>query len=235
MATRPVTNFRELGHAILSRTGQTEPKDPHAIDVPADLLQSLKNFKVEQLDYALACDQADEGRATRDAALERIGNADDDVEAGLEKLARAMTGEDIGDRRNPFKPFGNTSVSEISKMAYAKVPETVRSLADAVLAVAKPGSKTAAAAHGCKKDADKLEAALAAIVVPQTVFAAAMSVRDEQKLPRWHKALGSLKRRAALAWEDEPGLLAAVFAPPAAVTQVRAARKKKVAGPEAGA
>jgi len=211
-----VKRQRAHGAAVLDRLGQETV--PPALRVP------VKDFKDAQRDLERASAAADEARAVRDAALEAVAAADASLDASVGALADALVGAGLGTRQKPFGAFSRHSVSSIVTMAYAVEAKEVRALCIAVRRT-KPSAQVAKAVARCEKDLAAVEHALAAVAKPQAAYAKALAKRDAL-FPTWTRAFSRLKRHAAVAWEDDPSTLQAVFAAPDAIVAPRVHRRK---------
>jgi hypothetical protein len=106
----------------------------------------------------------------------------------------------------------------------------MRELAEAIEKKAPPASVKKALAT-CLKNASSIETALGKLTGPQAAYTKALGDRDAL-LPDWSKALRRLKKRAAVAWEDDEGTYKAVFA---AVESIQAPKTKRRGKKEPGA
>jgi hypothetical protein len=66
---------------------------------------------------------------------------------------------------------------------------------------------------------------LAKLTKPQAAFAKALAERDAL-LPEWSKALRTLRKHAAAAWDEDDGTYKALFAPLGAVQAPKKRRAK---------
>jgi hypothetical protein len=222
MATTSLTEHRTYGRLVLERLD--------AVTIPAVLKPRVATFKKTHDAYEAAALRADDTRAKRDAALDAVGDADDVFDPSINDLANKMAGAGLGSRQNPFKGLSPHSPSQLTSLPYAEEPKALRALADAVLKK-KPPSDVAKAISACLKNASALEAALAKLVQPQAAYSKALADRDAL-LPAWSKALRTLKKHAAAAWDEDPSTYKAIFAPAEAVQAPRKKRPaKKTAAP----
>ena len=197
-----VTNFHAYGDAILNRLGQTKPKSPDAVAVPASVLPALQNYAKVHEKYAVACAKTDKCREKRDKALAAIGAADGKLDRGIYDLADALVGAKLGGRKNPFEGLSPHAPYAMTKLNYADTAPAVRKLVAAVLAKG-PAADVAKLAGHLLTWADELDTARGGLDAPQTEFAAEMGKRDAM-LPDWQKALNALKAFAKAGWIDEP-------------------------------
>lgn len=217
MAKPTVTiNQRSYGAAVLDRLGGETL--PGALKAPA------KEFRNQHVLIEKASVATEASRASRDAALEAVASADATLDASVEVLASAVAGAGLGTRSRPFASFTRHQVSELVNLAYATEAKEVRALCAAIRR-AKPEPAVLRAVATCEKNVQSVERAITALAKPQAAYAKALASRDAL-LPAWTRALARLKRHAAVAWEDEPATIHAVFARPDAVTAPKARRKK---------
>lgn len=219
------TNISEqigLGGVILGRLGNRA--------IPTALKAYVATFKAHYGSFEKASQVADAARDKRDEALEKVGDKDDFLDADLESLAAEMVGAKMGKRANPFRDFSRHAPGHLVRLPYATEATEVLSL---VLAIGKkkPAAAVAKAAAKCKASAQAVQSALADLTHPQTAYSTAMAARDAL-LPGCLKALRKLKTQARAAWDDEPGVYQAIFAPPDKVQAPKAKRSsKKINGP----
>jgi hypothetical protein len=197
-----VVNQRAQGEAILARLAD--------LGTPAALKAPAKAFTQAQAELEAASKKVEAARDARDEALAAVGNADDVLDAAVLALADTMVGAGLGTRLRPLASFTTFAPSALTALAYADEVREVRAIVGKISKV-KPGASVAKAAAACAKAADGVERALKAMPGPQSAYAKAIGARDALLLA-WQKNLGRLKKHAALAWEDDPATLKAVFA-----------------------
>jgi hypothetical protein len=225
MATTSIGEQRVYGRMVLERLDGAQ--------APAALKGPIATFKKAHEAYEKAASRVEEERATRDAALDAVGDADDGFDASASELADKVIGAGLGKRKSPFAAFSKLSPSGLAALPYAEGPKAARGLVAALKKAGPPADVLKVAAR-LLKDADAVEAALGKLTKPQAAYAKSLADR-EALLPGWSKALRSLKRHAAAAWDEEEATFKAIFAPPGAVQAPKKARaKKKKAKGEAG-
>lgn len=192
--------------------------------IPAALKPYLATFKSEHAGFEKAGKAASAARDRRDKALDLVGVADDNVDTSVESLAEAMVGAQMGKRTNPFQAFSKHSPSKLVRLPYAVQVGEVLALV-AAIAKKSPAPVVAKAAAACKKNAEAVQSALNALTVPQSDYSTALAARDAL-LPGCTRALRKLKTQAKAAWDDEPGVYEAMFAPPEKVQAPKKPTKK---------
>jgi hypothetical protein len=221
MATSSIYNIRKLAEAIHDRLEDkafpmTKIFKPHA-----------NAFIATQTAYEKAAVATEEAERARDDALERIGQADDALDASLDTYADDLSGAKLGPRQNPFKPFSKYAPSALKALPYATEPKAVRALV-AEVAKKKPPSTVAKAGAACLARCVAVEKALSGFGKPTSAYQKALAARDAQ-LPELQKALKTLKTHAASAFADDASTLTALFAPPDTVQAPKQRRRKKAA------
>jgi hypothetical protein len=216
MAGTNISEHRSYGQAVLDRLADTP--------LPPALKPSVTAFTKAHGAYDAAAVLTDSAREKRDLALDLIGDLDDTFDTGAGQLADKMVGAGLGKRTNPFAGLSKHSPSQLTSLPYADEPKAMRALITEIQKKNPPAEVKKAIAR-CLKDATALESALDKLTKPQAAFAKALAARDAL-LPTWTKALRSLKRQAAAAWDDDEATYKAVFAPVGAVQAPKKARKK---------
>lgn len=216
MANRTVSNQRAHGEAVLGRL--------EAESLPAALKAPAKEFKGVQREVESASRATEEARGVRDGALEELAMADAALDGYVDSLADALVGAGMGTRRSPLASFTRRSVSELVGLAYATEAKEVRALC-AAIRKRKPASSVVKVVAQCEKQVGVVERSIAALAKPQASYAKALAKRDAL-FPEWTRKLARLKRHAAVAWEDEPAMLSAIFAPPGTISAPKAKRRK---------
>lgn len=238
MGATNISEQVEQGGVILERLGKRT--------IPAALKPHVATFKVEYGGFEKATEVAAGKRERRDEALEEVGNLDTALDVDIESLAKVAAGAAMGTRANPFRGLSKYSPSKLARLPYATEAAEVVKLA-AAIRKAKLPAEVKKSAEKCKKSAEAVEAALNDLSHPQAEYSTALAARDAL-LPGCVKALRKLKTQAKAAWDDEPGVYAAVFAPPdkvqapvkpetkkaKATKQANAAKKKATDKPDAG-
>lgn len=194
----------EEGGVILERLGKRT--------IPAALKPHVAAFKAEYGGFEKATADAAGKRQKRDEALEAVGDLDSTLDVDVESLARAAAGADMGTRANPFRGLSKYSPGKLTRLPYATEAAEVVKLVAAIGKTKLPADVKAKAAK-CKKSAEAVQSGLKALSHPQVEYSTALATRDAL-LPGCAKALRKLKTQAKAAWDDEPGVYEAVFAPP---------------------
>jgi len=216
VANRTVSNQRAHGEAVLGRLD--------AELLPTALKAPAKEFKNVHRDVESASKATEDARGLRDGALEEVATADAALDGYVDSLADALVGAGMGTRRSPLASFTRRSVSDLVGLAYATEAKEVRALCAAIRKT-KPASSVVKVVTQCEKQVAVVERAIAALAKPQASYAKALAKRDAL-FPEWTRKLARLKRHAAVAWEDEPAMLKAIFAPPGAISAPKAKRRK---------
>jgi hypothetical protein len=220
--TRSIVDYRALGAAIVERLTSTP--------LPAALKSPASDFRGQHRALEAASHQAEVARAKRDEAIARLGQADEALDESNRRLADKVVGAELGARTRPFARVGGPTLSDLNAMAYADEVKAVRALVKKIEKV-KPPAEVKRALADCARRAEAVAQALRALSKPQLDYERALHARDAL-LPGWERALRRLKRHAAVAWEDDLGTLAAVFAAPPALQ--RPVRRRAPATPESG-
>jgi hypothetical protein len=221
-ALRSIEDRVIYGDTILARM---------ASGIPGRLRGQAQAFARAHATYTDAARAADKARTARDHALAKVNAADATLDDSVLALADAMASSDMGTRIRPFARFSKFSPSALVDLAYKTEVVEVRRLVAAILK-AKPDGRVRAVCTKCTKNAGAVEKALAAIAGPQSGFARAIAKRDALLLD-WTKRLETLRRHAAVAWEEDPAAYDAFFEPPAGV--VSPAKKRPTKKPSAAA
>ncbi len=216
MAKKTTTNQRAYGTTVLERLAGEA--------LPAALKGPAKGFKEAHANVEKASKATEAARAVRDAALEAVASADAALDVSVEALADGLVGAGLGSRKAPLASFTRRTVSELVSLAYATEAKEVRALCAAVRR-AKPPAPVTKALATCEKNLQHVERAIAAIAKPQATYAKALASRDAL-LPAWTRAIGRLKRHAAVAWEDDLATIRATFAPPDDIATPKPKRRK---------
>lgn len=211
-----IRNQLTYGGAVLERLQAS----PHA----GALKKSARDFGAVHDRYGKACARVDAALEKRDDALDDVGGSDGKLDPLLLALANGMVGAGLGQRQNPFKGFSPHAPQALADLAYATEVAAVRDLIKNVRK-AKPPAVVLTALGAAGKAADAVEAALQALSAPQAAYEAAMRERDALLLG-WNKALGRLKRVAAVVYDEDKAGCRALFAP---AQRVQAPQKKRKA------
>ncbi len=201
-----ITNFRDAGDTVLASLEGVP-------DVVRKLIATqIATFTATHGKYSTACELADTRRLDRDAAVKAIATKDAVLDADILALADRLVAAGLGARKNPFASFSSFAPGALSDLAYEKSIKATRELVAKVLAAGAPAD-VQKAGNACLQAAKGVEGALQGLTQPQTAFAVAMADRDAM-LPAWQKDMTSLKKHAAAAWLDHPGVWQAVFGKP---------------------
>lgn len=220
MSTTNISEQIDLGGVVLQRLAKRA--------LPTPLKSYAATFKAEYVGFEKASVVAEAARVKRDEALEAVGEADDTLDVDVDSLATEIVGAKLGKRGNPFQGFSRHTPSGLARLPYAIEAREVLELV-ATLTKAKPPAAVAKAAAKCKKSAAMVKSALDDLTEPQAEYSTALAARDAL-LPGCLKALRKLKVQAKAAWDDEPGVYQAVFAPPGKVQAPKAKRAVKKKG-----
>lgn len=226
MKSRSFQNQQVYGDTLLMRLGRS----PRA----GALKREAQAFKGAQNGYTKACDKVAASQARRDDALLAIAEADDGLDHALLTLADRLVGAGLGLRKNPFADYSSYSPSRLTALGYAEEAKEARALL-AALRKKKLSADLGASVKAALLATEKVAAALKGLAAPQADYEAAMQDRDGLLL-QWNKALGRLKRAAAVVYDEDRAGYRALFAPSTEVlTPVRRTRKKapKPAAPPA--
>lgn len=196
-------NKQVYGSAVVERL----TRSPYA----ARLKKELREFKQVHGGYLAACEKADAAEARRDDALGRIGEADGGLDGSILELANRLVGAGLGERRNPFAAYSPHSPAAMASLAYAEELKAAQGLVK-TLRKAKLPPDAARALKSTEEAAAEVAAALGGLTAPQSDYEAALRERDELLLG-WTKALGRLKRAAAVAYDEDRAGYRAAFAP----------------------
>lgn len=197
-----------------------------AIGLPEALEGSFADFSAAHDGYEAAATKTDEALALRDSALDAIGEADEELDAGIDEYANDMVAAGLGTRIRPFKGFSKHAPSRLKGLAYATEAAEVEELVKAVNAT-NPSETVKEAGQKLLERKSAVTEALAALTKPQAEYELALHARD-LLLPGLRKAYKAFKIHAASAWSDDPATFKAVFAPPARVQNPRKRRAPSV-------
>ena len=213
---RGVLDQRAQGMAVLERFA--------GVSVTGDLAVALQSFALAHETLEVAAVGAAEARRARDAALAGIRAADGLLHQEVERLANKLVAAELGPRKNPFARFSKLTPAGLTSIGYLREVSAVRALAEAV-AAASPPAEVARALGGCLQRATAIEQSVRALSGPQTTFDLKRAARD-RAAKDWERSYGRLRRRAEVAFEDEPATLKALFAPVERVQRPVARRKR---------
>jgi hypothetical protein len=216
MSKAAISDHRLHGKVVLDRFATQ--------GVPAALKTYVAAFKNQHAALEAAAEKAEKARAVRDAVLAKMGEADDVLDRSVDALADALVGAGLGARRDPFTAYSKYTPARLKDLAYLTEVKEVRALCENVTK-AKPPANVARAVATVRKNADALDAAVAALSGPQSAYEQAIAARD-RLLPEWTRALARLQRNAAAHWFETPETYRAVFAVPALVQKPVKRRKK---------
>ena len=234
MAKDSIIGHQEYGSAIVERFGDRTLKVPAMVKAP------LAAFKKAHEGYVAKCQAAETARERRDQAALAIGAADDLLDDSVLAAANDLVAAKLGSRQNPFAPFGAKAPATLVELRDADEAQAVATLAGKIEATLTQTQKTAskdpvvaagrkALAGRCKQlraQAAAVQKALAGLERPQAAYAKALAARDKL-LPGWQKALTRLRKFAGAAWEAEPEVYTALFAPPVPVTTAATTKKPR--------
>lgn len=224
MKIRGSLNRQAYGDAVLERLARST----HA----AALKKEAQVLKAVHGTFAKAGAVVATAQQQRDDALDAVGAADDTLDQALQALANSLVGAGLGTRRNPFAAYSAYVPSKLTALAYATEEKEVRRLVGKLRKQQLPAAVTAAI-KPVVAAADEVALGLQQLAAPQADYELAIQQRDALLLD-WNKALGRLKRAAAVAYDEDRAGYRALFA--AAGTKLvapRQPRKKAPAPPDA--
>ena len=219
MPNTNITEHRRTAAGLANRLRST--------NLPSSLGAAAKAFLAAQKSFEAAATSTDTAQETRDASLALVAKSDALLDASVDTLVNLLPGAGLGTRLQPLKGYSSKTPSELKNMPYADEPDEVDRVVKKILAK-KPSPdvvKACKASSACAADVRKK---LAAYPSAQAAYTKALSARDGL-LPALQKATDSLKRHAAVAWENDAATLKSVFAAPTKVeAPVKKRAKKKV-------
>lgn len=205
-----------LGDAITERLASAK--------LDARARSAAKTFTAQHRAYVALFDVAIAKGAARTAALAKVGELDEQLDARISRLADLLPGAGLGRRGAPFAGLSKHSPTELCDLGYAsQVAETTK-LVKAVRK-AKPGREVLSVCEAIERDAGALAKQLPVYDAAQKAWIKAVAARDAL-LPDWQKALTRLRVLAKASFVDEPGAYEAIFARPEAIALPRRPRKK---------
>ena len=220
--SRPLHNRVAYGSAILARFA--------ALTVPAALKSDLAAFKAQHAAFLKASAAVDKADQAYDAASKDVARLDRVRDKTVLAIADELPGAGLGKRGSPFASYSKYAPTKLTTMPYAAQTIEMRSLL-AGIARAKPptGIKKLCETGAAQNEA--VAAALKALDVPRAALREARDVRDAT-IPDWDKSLEHLADGAKVAFRDQAGRQAALFAEPDAVeTRLRPKKRAKPAAP----
>ncbi|MFO0552635.1 MAG: hypothetical protein U0271_29865 [Polyangiaceae bacterium] len=225
MARKDNGNLRTRITTLLARLDNKS-----SAKLPASLAPTIKAMRAAVEPYLAAADRADTTLSTRDAALEKVANADAVLDQTIEDLAIACVGAKLGKRTQPFAAFGAPAPSKLVKLAYRKEVEAVTKLLTALAKADSPAPVKAAAAK-VQKNVLAVESALDALDGPEAAHVKARTARDA-KLVEASRALARFRIQAKAALLDDVGAFEGLFAAESAVAAPTKTKRKSPAKKE---
>lgn len=219
MARNGTSYDRHAAESIATRLGERA--------IPKALEPFARAFTAKQKAHELAANATSAAEDERDSALMDVGDADEALDAAVDRLVDLLPGAGLGTRQQPLKEYGSHNPTQLEALPYAVEPDEVARVV-AKVALKKPPASITAAGKACLAAGAKVKARLEVYGSKQTAYLEALRARDAL-LPDLVKSQRSLKTQGAAAWEGDPGTLAAVFAPPARLV---APKKKRAAKPK---
>ena len=204
MQQRSFLNREVFGDVLLERLSRSAHQ--------AALKKETQAFRAVHTGYAKACDQVAAAQASRDAVLADIATADEALDQAVLVLADRLAGAGLGTRKNPFAAFSSHSPARLVELGYAEEAREADALVAAVRKK-KPPADVTAAVKRVEDAAQVVTTALKALAGPQADYELAMQARDSLLLG-WNKALGRLRRAAAVAYDEDKTGLRGLFASP---------------------
>jgi hypothetical protein len=213
--------------SLLSRvtTVLSRLDDKTAPKLPASLAADVKAFRAGVGPYVAAAGKAASALGVRDAALQKVGDADATLDLSIDELANARVGAKAAKRTRPFEGVSSLSPSKIQGLAYKKEVEEVNDLL-AALAETSPPAVVKSVAAKVRKNATTVQQRLDALTGPEASYVKARTARDALA-PDASKALGRFKLRAKGALVDDPGTYEALFGARNPVQAPARAKRKK--------
>lgn len=207
------------------KTALSRLDDRGAPKLPSALASDVKEFRAVAGPLITAAEKAAEALVARDAALEKVGDADAALDVSIDDLADGCVGAKVGKRTSPFAGLSKHSPSALKNLAYKTEVDAVAVLLEA-LAKKNPPAAVKALAGKVQRNAATVQRLLDAVTGPEARYVKARTARDAL-LPAASKAYGRFKLRAKAALLDEPGTYEALFSARVAV-QAPVKRKAKV-------
>lgn len=223
---RPFSNRATYGNAIVSRFTE--------IGIHKELKADFAAFKAQHGVFVKATAAVEKAEHTYDDAATRIGKLDAARDTTILAIANKLPGAGLGERTRPFARFSRYPPSKLVALPYTAQTIELRSLF-AEIRKQSPAKEIAALCDDGEKQNEAVSSALGGLTVPLATLNEARMKRDTA-IPDWEKHYRRLKDAAKVAYRDEAGRFAALFAEPDAVlTHTRPKHRKiKAAGAAAG-
>jgi hypothetical protein len=201
--------------------------------IPKSLAATAKIFTAAQKAFEAAANAVDTAEEAHDGSLGDIKTADGALDASVDTLVDLLPGAGLGTRQQPLKGFSTKRPSELKAMAYADEPDEVDRTVKKILAK-KPNADVVKACKAATAAGAVVRTKLAAYPGKVAAYTKAITTRNGL-LPGLLKATDTLKRHAAVAWENDPATFKSVFAAPSRVEAPTKKRAKKAVGAPAAA
>ncbi|MFS8068646.1 MAG: hypothetical protein ACMG6S_19990 [Byssovorax sp.] len=219
---RPLSNRVAYGDAIVSRFTE--------MGIHKDLKVDFAAFKAQHAVFVKATVAVEKAEHTYDDAATKIGKLDAPRDVTILTIADKLPGAGLGERTRPFARFSKYPPSKLVTLPYTAQTNEVRSLLTQIRKQS-PAKEIAALCDDGEKQNEAVSSALGGLTVPLATLNEARMKRDTA-VPDWEKHYRRLKDAAKVAYRDEAGRFAALFAEPDAVlTHTRPKHRKiKAAG-----
>lgn len=209
----------DYGDAVIERLGN-ETSTPQ-------LKSDLAAFKKRHAAFVSAHQAALKAEKAYDKALDAVTLADKKRDGTILEIADHLPAVGLGSRKNPFAGLSQRTPNDMVRLPHAAETEAVDELIEAL-----GKAKTSPTIEGlCKRLSSEngaVTAALKALDAPRTALNQARAARD-LLVPDWDKSLGHVRDTAKVALRDAAGHWKSAFAPLAAVTTAKPARRAKTA------
>lgn len=213
----PLSYRVTYGNAVISRFTE--------LGVPKELKADFAGFKAQHLVLVKTTASVEKAEDGYDGAATKVAKLDVTRDKTILTLADKLPSAGLGDRTSPFARYSKYPPSKIVGLPYAAQTIEVRSLLTEIRKVS-PAKEIATLCDEGEKQNEAVDAALGGLTVPLTILNEARTKRDAA-IPDWEKQIRRLKDAAKVAYRDEAGRFAALFAEPdAALTHTRPRHRK---------
>jgi hypothetical protein len=215
---RPFSNRVTYGDAIVSRFAE--------IGVPKGLTTDFAAFKAQHLTFLKTTAAVEKAEHGYDDAATRVAKLDVFRDRSILLLSDKIPGAGLGARTSPFGRYSKYPPSKLVSLPYAAQTIEARALVSAIRK-ASPAKEIAALCDEIDKQNEAVDAALGGLTVPLATLTEARTKRDTA-VPDWEKHFRRLRDAAKVAYRDEAGRFAALFAEPTAALTHRRPKHRKV-------
>jgi hypothetical protein len=163
MARKDDSNLLSRVKTVLARI------DDRAVKLPAALASDVKELRSGVIPFISAAEKAAEALAARDAALEKVGDADATLDVSIDDLADGCVGAKLGKRTSPFAGLSKHSPSALKNLAYKTEVDAVGELLEG-LAKKNPPAAVKALAAKVQKNAATVQKLLDAVTGPEAAL-----------------------------------------------------------------